>query len=100
MLFVESFVVTRVVTSRRRGARRRQDTSGVGLLAEEEYDSSLKTIATSQWLDNPHHSCSVVLGIEVVELERGRVSQFGARSSSWQTLQKRIIDGEIGVVLV
>lgn len=43
---------------------------------------------------------SVVLAVEVVELERGRMMQFRTGPSRWQTFQERIVNREIRVVFV
>lgn len=42
----------------------------------------------------------IVLGIKVVEFERGRMSQLGAAPPGWQALQERVINGELCVVFV
>lgn len=43
---------------------------------------------------------TIVLAVEVVELERGRMMQLGTGPPRRQTLQERIVDGKVGVVLV
>ena len=79
VLFVEPFVVAGIVaTGRRRAGRRRQHPSGGDPL-----------------LDGP-----VVLAVQVVELERRRVVQLGTGPPRRQTLQERIVNREIRVVLV